>query len=173
MKATGLSMIFCFVSYLTLSILAVRLYGSNVNVNLFENLNSDPGFSSILVRVLFLIIFFCNIPFLFFPGKISVINAIYEYRIQAFSKNLEIQIAKNKGETEEEPSKQFDPLLECETKTYYIVCFTYLAGIVAGALAVNDLNFIFGMIAAFNESNLNFVFPGIFFLKAAFYSKNK
>lgn len=98
MKAVGLSMMFCFVSYFTLSILAVRLYGSNVNVNLFENLNTDPGFSSVLVRVLFLIIFFCNIPFLFFPGKISIINGIYEYRQEAFSKNLEIQIKKNKGE---------------------------------------------------------------------------
>ena len=112
---------------------------------------------------LFLIIFFCNIPFCFFPGKISLINAIYEYKIEAFSKNLEIQIAKNKGESkgDEVQTKQFDPLLECETKTYYIVCFTYLGGIVAGTLAVNDLNFIFGMIAAFNESNLNFVFPGV------------
>jgi hypothetical protein len=54
-----------------------------------------------------------------------------------------------------------------------MVCFTYLLGIVGGALAVNDLNFIFGMIAAFNESNLNFVFPGVFFLKAAFYTGNK
>jgi hypothetical protein len=90
MKAVSLSMFFCFLSYLTLSILALRLYGSDVNVNLFENLNADPGLSSVLVRVLFLIIFFCNIPFLFFPGKISIINAIYEYRIAAFSKNLEI-----------------------------------------------------------------------------------
>ena len=171
MKAVGLSMVFCFVSYFTLSVLAVRLYGSKTNVNLFENLNGDPGFSSVLVRVLFLIIFFCNIPFLFFPGKISLFNAIYEYKIEAFSKNLEIKISKMKGETQQaEETKQFDPLLECEPNMYYGVCVTYLIGIVAGALAVNDLNFIFGLIAAINESNLNFVFPGVFFLKAASYT---
>ena len=95
MTAVGLSMMFCFVIHLTLSILVVRLYGSDVNVNLFENLNGDSGFGSVLVRVLFLIILFCNIQFLFFTGKISIINAIFEKRYYSFSRPLQAKMFKN------------------------------------------------------------------------------
>jgi len=37
------------------------------------------------------------------------------------------------------------------------------------ALALDDLSLIFGMIAAFSESMLNFVLPGLFFLTALNY----
>lgn len=36
--------------------------------------------------------------------------------------------------------------------------------IVLAALVIDDLSLIFGLIAAFSESMLNFILPGLFFL---------
>ena len=55
---------------------------------------------------------------------------------------------------------------DCDAPTYYFVCFTSLVGIIIAAIAVDDLSFVFGMIAACSESLLNFVLPGSFFLSA-------
>ncbi len=52
----------------------------------------------------------------------------------------------------------------CDNQTYYSVSLLYLGMIVISAIFIEDLTFIFGVIAAFSESMLNFVFPGLFFL---------
>lgn len=44
--------------------------------------------------MVFLIIFLNNIPFLFYPGKLSILNALQEYRVGYFSKILEENIQK-------------------------------------------------------------------------------
>lgn len=55
-------------------------------------MKDDDGILSVGVRVLFLVIFLCNIPYLFFPGKMSILNALQEYRYKVFSKVLEANI---------------------------------------------------------------------------------
>ena len=60
---------------------------------------------------------------------------------------------------------------DSSTSLYLKTCLLFIAGVVAGACAINDLSFVFGMIAAWNESMLNFVFPGLFFLSACRYTK--
>lgn len=88
MKAVGIALIFCFSAYLTLSILAQNIYGNNIEINLFDNMKDDSGVLSIGIRILFLIIFLSNIPYLFFPAKMSILNALQEYRFGVFSKVL-------------------------------------------------------------------------------------
>jgi hypothetical protein len=57
-----------------------------------------------------------------------------------------------------------DVINDCDSKTYYAVVFGFILLIVSMAIVIDDLTVIFGMIAAFSESMLNFVFPGSFFL---------
>jgi len=57
--------------------------------------------------------------------------------------------------------------------TYYGVCFGFLGCVIAAALCLDDLSLIFGMIAAFSESMLNFVLPGLFFLTGMRYVNDK
>lgn len=85
MSAVALALCFCFSAYFILAYLAQNLFGSDIQVSLFDNMKKDNGVLSIGVRVLFLVIFLCNIPYLFFPGKMSILNAIQEYRCEAFS----------------------------------------------------------------------------------------
>lgn len=49
---------------------------------------------------------------------------------------------------------------------YYKVCFIFLVIAIAGACSISNLSFVFGMIGAWNETLLNYVFPGLFYLKA-------
>ena len=58
----------------------------------------------------------------------------------------------------------FDVINDCDPTTYYSVVFIFISLIVTMAIIIDDLTVIFGMIAAFSESMLNFVFPGSFFL---------
>merc|ERR1712086_763613 len=67
--------------------------------------------------------------------------------------------------------KQIDVINDCDDETYYSVCFCFISFLIIGAINIDDLTFIFGMIAAFSESMLNFVFPGLFFLIGSHYYK--
>tara|TARA_B110000285_G_C15091790_1_gene599517 strand:+ start:1401 stop:1697 length:297 start_codon:yes stop_codon:yes gene_type:complete len=65
--------------------------------------------------------------------------------------------------------EQVDVINDCDNLTYYSVVFGFLGCICAAALTINDLSLIFGMIAAFSESMLNFILPGLFFLNGLMY----
>jgi len=92
MTAVWYALLFCLSAYVILSLLAQNLFGSDIEVSLFDNMKEDDGVLSIGVRCLFLVIFLCNIPYLFFPGKMSILNALQEYRFGIFSKVLEANI---------------------------------------------------------------------------------
>ena len=52
----------------------------NIQSSIFQNIKSEEGIASILLRILFLMIFFCNMPFVFFAGKgylMAVIHQIF------------------------------------------------------------------------------------------------
>lgn len=98
MSAIFIALSFCFSAYLILALLAQNLFGSNIQVSLFDNMKDDRGILSVGVRCLFLVIFLCNIPYLFFPGKMSILNALQEYRFHVFSKVLESNIKQKERE---------------------------------------------------------------------------
>jgi len=112
----------------------------------------------------------------------SILNAWLEYDKEVFSKVLKANVALKERELAEdegdeyhnseldlsdnidENTGQIDVIGECNDKTYYSVVFIFLGCIITAALCINDLSLIFGMIAAFSESMLNFILPGLFFL---------
>ena len=69
------------------------------------------------------------------------------------------------------PAQRIDVIGDCDDKTYYTVCGFYTMMTILVSIYVDDLSFVFGLIAAFSESILNFVFPGIIFLLAMKKSK--
>jgi amino acid permease len=99
MKSVFIALCFCFSSYFILTKLAINIYGvHNIKQSIFENLKEDSSLMSIGIRMLFLVIFLCNIPYLFYPGKLSVLNALQEYRLRCFSSAIENTIALKKYE---------------------------------------------------------------------------
>ena len=57
-----------------------------------------------------------------------------------------------------------DPMYACDDVTFYTVNSISLVFIVTTACCVDDLSLVFGIIAGCNESMMDFVFPGVFFI---------
>ena len=77
--ASFMALIFCFIVYIFFSFMAWYVYGDTLHANIFDNIQKEDTFSSIFIRSLFLLIFICNIPFLFLPGKEAMLIMIDEY----------------------------------------------------------------------------------------------
>jgi hypothetical protein len=77
-KASFFALIFCLFIYLGFSFLAYGSYGNEIDPNIFENIKRDPGLFSIILRCLFLLIFMCNIVYIFMIGKECFLNIIQE-----------------------------------------------------------------------------------------------
>ena len=64
--------------YTYLSFVSMSYFGKrNIQQSIFENLKAHDDIGTRLLLLLFLVIFCCNIPFLFFAGKVSII-AIFQ-----------------------------------------------------------------------------------------------
>ena len=60
-----------------LSLAAISYFGTrNVMTNIFDNFAKETDVVSKVILYLFLVIFLCNIPFVFFAGKIALIAMI-------------------------------------------------------------------------------------------------
>ena len=78
LKASASALIFCGLIYISFAYVSIKCFGiENISQNIFSNL-SDSGFLSQFVKVLFLLIFICAIPFNIYPLKECVINFIYK-----------------------------------------------------------------------------------------------
>ena len=68
-----IALISVFSLYLMLSILAVLYFGKhNIQPSLFDNFANTNGWFALIVLNLFTLIFLCNIPFVFFGGKVAL-----------------------------------------------------------------------------------------------------
>ena len=65
-----------------------------------------------------------------------------------------------------EKKDEIDVIDSCDDKTYYLVSFTYIFITIVISIFVDDLSFIFGMIAGLNLSVLVFILPGVFYIMA-------
>ena len=76
-KSVTVSLAFVIFAYTMLGLLSALSFGIlNVKPSIFENLQSDQSWFSVVLRCLFMLIFICNIPFIFFPGKQAILSVI-------------------------------------------------------------------------------------------------
>ena len=81
--------------------------------------------------------------------------------MKCFSNAIELKI--NSGVS----SETMDVINETDTRTYTTVCFVFGSAAIIASILISDLTLVFGFIAAFSETMLNFVFPGLFFFYAS------
>jgi len=68
---------FTFSVYTVLSIVSIQYFGiDNIKQSIFENMQHSRDISTLSLLGLFLTIFCCNIPFVFFAGKLSFISIV-------------------------------------------------------------------------------------------------
>ena len=66
--------------YTFLSFVSISYFGlDNIKQSIFENMQASKDTETTMLLVLFLIIFCCNIPFIFFAGKVSIISIVQMY----------------------------------------------------------------------------------------------
>ena len=66
-------------TYTYLSFISISYFGrDNVDPSIFNNIKKEEGIFPVLLQCLFLLIFFCNIPFVFFAGKVAFMAIVHQ-----------------------------------------------------------------------------------------------
>lgn len=73
------AMFFTVSIYTYLAFISAAYFGAeNVNPSIFNNIKKEEGKSPLILLCLFLVIFCCNIPFVFFVGKTAFMAVIHQ-----------------------------------------------------------------------------------------------
>lgn len=92
LNATGLGLFLSFLIYVTLAILALYVFGTGLAESVLSNIDAEQTISSYVIRVTFMIMLGCHIPYNFFSGKESLLLMVDEYRRQSMSNALEMSL---------------------------------------------------------------------------------
>lgn len=120
-----------------------------------------------ILRLTFVIIMLCHIPYIFFSGKESFLVIVDELNRRQISINLDYSIHGIENTTGEvESFLEIMSFKSMKNWIYYSgTIFLYFVCL-AGGLMIKDLGKVFEIIAALTMSNINFICPGFFFLLA-------
>lgn len=80
LKSIGIALTFSFVLYVGLGILSIFVFGSSISSNLLTNVNTETNASSFIIRIAFMIVLACHIPYIFYFTKESLLIMIDETR---------------------------------------------------------------------------------------------
>jgi hypothetical protein len=92
------------VLYISLPCLAIYMFGSHTKSSVLENVadecklglsdgQMDCPWESVVLRIMFLVVIACHVPFIFFGGKESLLVIIDELDRMTISKALETKLA--------------------------------------------------------------------------------
>ena len=77
-SVTG-ALFFTMTTYTYLSYISISYFGQDqIAPSIFNNIKEEEGLAPVLLQCLFLAIFFCNIPFIFFAGKIAFMAVMHQ-----------------------------------------------------------------------------------------------
>lgn len=90
LKAATATIVLTFSIYAISSIPSLFIYGSNIHNNLIINIGEEKSsFTSILLRIEYIIVIGCHIPYFFFATKESMLIIIDEFMNRSISKSLQ------------------------------------------------------------------------------------
>ncbi len=86
---------FCLIVYQIYAVLAILTYGDSIQQSIFDSMKTDTSPLIVILRILFMFIFYSNACFLFLPTKESLITIFMEYKYRQVSKSLEQAVFKD------------------------------------------------------------------------------
>jgi hypothetical protein len=75
--------------YVMTGILALYVFGTGISSSVMNNIDIETTWSSYIIRVSFMIVLACHIPYIFFSGKESMLIIIDEIRRKSMSYALD------------------------------------------------------------------------------------
>ena len=77
--------------YIALSVLSIYTFGSSLQADVLDNVNEeiDHEWESILLRIAFVIVILCHIPYIFFSAKEAMLIIIDEWDRKSISTSLD------------------------------------------------------------------------------------
>lgn len=157
MKAIGMGMIETTIIYMCCGLFAVYLFGSSVQSNVLDNIDGETTFVSYFIRLAFLILLACHVPYVFFLGKEGACIVVDEVMTGSMSKSLEKRTNKDHQELDSEVIVYHN----MNKYAYIITTIVLYALCVIVACLTQNLGALFNYIAAFSVSGIQFFVPGM------------
>jgi len=93
MAATNLGLIVSLLIYITIAILGMLMFGTKIETSILNNVNAQSDhWESYVLRVCFLVVLGCHIPFIFYSAKEGFLIMVDEVRVRSISRNLEARL---------------------------------------------------------------------------------
>ena len=80
MKGITIGVSLSFFVYVTLGVLSIYTFGMALESDVFINVDDEQNLYSLIIRISFLIVLACHIPYVFFPTKEAFLIIIDEYQ---------------------------------------------------------------------------------------------
>lgn len=181
-----------FFIYITLGILSIYTFGESLESDVFVNINEEDNAFSLTIRIAFLIVLACHIPYVFFPTKESFLIIIDELQNHSMQRVLERRLARHRdggaaSDTEstssygrssshqqelslldEEEALELRnelPYLKMKSTKYYSLTLALYFVCIIGAIFIQDIAIVFNFVGAFGLSLTSFALPGVIYLK--------
>ena len=88
-KAVILALGISMAIYVALSVLSIYTFGSTLKPDIIDNVGEKTTWESIYLRIAFVIVIICHIPYVFFAGKGSFLVLIDEWDRSSISQTLD------------------------------------------------------------------------------------
>ena len=88
----SLALIMTFFVYVSLGILSVYMFGEALKKSVLDNVDEEADTSSYVIRIAFLIVLACHIPYAFFPVKEALLIVVDEIQNKSMTKAIQYKI---------------------------------------------------------------------------------
>ena len=101
----------CALVYITLGVLCLAMFGSELQSDVLLNMATRPGISSIILRLVFAFLLMMHIPYVFFTTKDASLVLIDELQRSTISEHLKAKLIAYKEQREEEQDEERTKLI--------------------------------------------------------------
>lgn len=92
MKAVAIGSGLSCLIYVSLGILSIYIFGSDLESSVLKNVDEENNIYSYIIRIAFLLVLGCHIPYIFFPTKESFLIIFDEAENKSMTKALQSKI---------------------------------------------------------------------------------
>ena len=171
MRSVGIAATLSFVIYVSLGILSIYIFGSDLKSSVLKNVDEEKNVYSYIIRVAFLLVLACHIPYIFFPTKESFLIILDEATNKSMQKELEFKVQNREigqvrdivaeGEVEGEAELAY---LKMSSLKYYSMTLLLYSVCILGSVFIDNIGTVFEFVGAFGLSLTSFTLPSIMYL---------